>query len=51
MLGKAKGVSRYNGSQLIYWSYAKLGIRLLKPRGSESNLPKRILAIVRNLCR
>jgi rhodanese-related sulfurtransferase len=32
-------------------SYAKLGIRLLKPRGSESNLPKRILTISRNLCR
>jgi len=32
-------------------SYAKLGIRLLKPRGSESNLPKRILTIIRNVCR
>ena len=32
-------------------SYAKLGIRLLKPRGSESNLPKRILTIIRNLFR
>jgi len=32
-------------------SHAKLGIRLLKPRGSESNLPQRILAIIRNLLR
>jgi membrane protein DedA with SNARE-associated domain/rhodanese-related sulfurtransferase len=32
-------------------SHAKLGIRLLKPRGSESDLPKRIVTIVRNLFR
>ena len=32
-------------------SHAMLGIRLLEPRGSENNLPKRILTISRNLFR